>query len=251
LQSNGSLGTTVTEKIIGVAVSTTQIVIIAGTNESLFKGYHTSEANLEAAYPTGIAGSYAIVDAGIGTDAVIFIWDNNTEGWIQGGGVVPYATDTVRGIAKLYSDVSAQNTDGAPDQNAVFDALALKANITYVDAQVATKYDFLVSLRTLTASHTLDSTDLASVNAGDQLVIQQNVASANNLEIPLNSTIAFPVGTIIGVRNINTGVVTITAVGGVTLTSPLSAFKLANQWDMAYIEKTATNTWVANGQLSL
>lgn len=125
------------------------------------------------------------------------------------------------------------------------------ASTAFVQTEVATKYDFLVTLLTFTASHTLDATDLASVNAGDQLVIRQNVASANNLEIPLNATQAFPVGTIIGVRNMNTGIVTITAVGGVTLTSPLSAFNLSNQWDMCYIEKTATNTWVANGQLSL
>lgn len=113
------------------------------------------------------------------------------------------------------------------------------------------KLDSLVSMLTFTASHTLDSTDLASVEAGDQLVIRQNSGSANNLEIPLNATVAFPIGTIIGIRNINTGVVTITAAVGVTLQGPLSAFKLNNQYDMAYIEKVGTNTWVANGQLSI
>lgn len=116
---------------------------------------------------------------------------------------------------------------------------------------VTDKLDALVTFITFTASHSLDSTDLTAVNDGQQYVIRQNSASANNLEIPLNATVAFPVGTIIGIRNINTGVVTITAVIGVTLTGPLNAFKLSNQYDLAYIEKVATNTWVVNGQLTV
>jgi hypothetical protein len=179
--------------------------------------------------------------------------------------------------AKVADAINDGTTTIAPSQNAVFDALVLKAPLAsptftgtpaaptaapgtnttqvattaFVQTEVATKYDFLVTLRTLTASHTLDATDLASVNAGDQLVIRQNVVSDNNMEIPLNATQAFPIGTIIGVRNINTGVVTITGAIGVTLQAPLSAFKLSNQFDMCYIEKVATNTWTANGQLTL
>lgn len=42
------------------------------------------------------------------------------------GTAVPDADATTKGIAKLYTDIAAQNTDGAPDQNAVFDALASK-----------------------------------------------------------------------------------------------------------------------------
>lgn len=139
--------------------------------------------------------------------------------------------------AILASSISDGDTTHAPDGNSVFDALT-------------GKLDSLVSLLTFTASHTLDATDLAAVNAGDQLVIRMNSASATDLEIPLNATQAFPVGTVIGIRNINTGVVNITAVGGVTLQAPLGALDLANQYDMAYIEKVATDTWVANGQLT-
>jgi hypothetical protein len=113
------------------------------------------------------------------------------------------------------------------------------------------KLDTLVSLRTETASHTLDSTDLASVNAGDQLVIMMNVGSANNLTVPLNATIAFPLGTVIGIRQIGAGQTTIVATGGVTINAPLSALNIAAQNGLAFIEKTATDTWYANGELSL
>lgn len=113
------------------------------------------------------------------------------------------------------------------------------------------KSDALVSLRTETASHTLDATDLTSVNDGESLVIMMNVGSANNLTIPLNATQAFPVGTVIGIRQIGAGQTTIVATGGVTVNAPLNALKLAAQNALAFIEKTATDTWYANGELSL
>lgn len=54
----------------------------SGTNH--FLGVYTSLANLEAAYPTATLGDYADVDAGPGTDAVRYIWDED-EGWLPGG----------------------------------------------------------------------------------------------------------------------------------------------------------------------
>lgn len=42
---------------------------------------------------------------------------------------VPAASDTVAGIARLYQNVTGNNTDGAPAQKAVKDALALKLPI--------------------------------------------------------------------------------------------------------------------------
>lgn len=52
-----------------------------------FVGKYTSLANLQAAHPTATDGDYGIVDAGSGSNAILYIWDAN-EGWvvIQGGG---------------------------------------------------------------------------------------------------------------------------------------------------------------------
>lgn len=241
--------------------------VAVNSDASKFKGVYVDDTALTTVNPTGEPGDYAYVDAGVGNPVELWMWDDDDNEWVQSGSGGVGTVTSVGGTAdritstggatpvidiaaaydaavQAYADAKVANsitngvTTSAPNQDQVFDALALKL-------------DSLVTLLTFTASHTLDATDLASINAGDQLVIRQNVASANNLEIPLNATQAFPVGTVIGVRNMNTGIVTITAVGGVTLTASLSAFNLANQWDMCYIEKTATNTWVANGQLSL
>lgn len=125
------------------------------------------------------------------------------------------------------------------------------ATTAFVQAANGGKADQFITLRTEVASHTLDATDLASVNAGDQLVVMMNVAGANNLTIPLNATQAFPVGSVIGIRQIGAGQTTIVATGGVTLNAPLNALKLAAQNGLAFIEKTATDTWYANGELSL
>jgi hypothetical protein len=53
-----------------------------------FKGVYTSLVALQTAVPTGISGDYAVVDAGIGTDAINYIWDNDDSDWVQGGGGV-------------------------------------------------------------------------------------------------------------------------------------------------------------------
>lgn len=122
------------------------------------------------------------------------------------------------------------------------------ATTAYVQTELNDKADSLVTSRTLTASHTLDATDLASVNSGKDLVIVMDVASANDLTIPLNATQAFATGTIIGIRQKGAGQTTIVATGGVTLNAPLNAFKLAAQNAIAFLEKTGTDEWYLNGE---
>jgi hypothetical protein len=255
------------------------------TNRITSTGGATPVIDIDAAYDAAITAQIAAAQVGLWDDRGTFsaaggaypssggsgtagailkgdIWTISTGGTLPTGQVVEIG-DTVRALIDTPGNTQAnwailQNNIGFVPENVVNKVTNLTSpdNTKYpttlaVATEIATKYDFLVTLRTLTASHTLDATDLASVNAGDQLVIRQNVVSDNNMEIPLNATQAFPIGTIIGVRNINTGVVTITGAIGVTLQAPLSAFKLSNQFDMCYIEKVATNTWTANGQLTL
>lgn len=139
--------------------------------------------------------------------------------------------------ALLTSSIANGDTTHAPDANAVFDALALKL-------------DSLTSFRTETASYTLDATDLAAINAGDNYKIKMNVASANNLTIPLNATQAFPTGTTITIHQIGAGQTTIVATGGVTINSENGWTKIQGQYASVVITKTATNTWDLEGTLA-
>lgn len=55
---------------------------LAGLEGSHFKGLHASLAALQAAHPTGAAGDYADVDAGVGVDVVRYLWDVTDAEWI-------------------------------------------------------------------------------------------------------------------------------------------------------------------------
>jgi hypothetical protein len=81
----------------------------------------------------------------------------------------------------------------------------------------------------------------------DKLVEISN-ASANTLTVPLNSSVAFPVGTQITVLQTGSGQTTITATGGVTINAT-PGLKLRAQWSSVTLIKRATDTWVALGDL--
>lgn len=97
-----------------------------------------------------------------------------------------------------------------------------------------------VTITTKTASATLALTD------GDW--IEMDVATANTLTVPPNSTAAFPIG---AVRNINqrgAGQTTIVAGSGVTIRTD-ETLKLRKQWATAVLVKRGTNEWVLAGSL--
>jgi len=93
-----------------------------------------------------------------------------------------------------------------------------------------------------TASYTLVLTDQSDL-------VEISNASANTLTVPLNSSVAFPVGTTITVLQTGAGQTTITPTGGVTINGT-PGLKLRAQWSSATLIKRATDTWVAIGDLS-
>jgi hypothetical protein len=93
-----------------------------------------------------------------------------------------------------------------------------------------------------TASYVLALTDRS-------LLVEMNVATANTLTVPLNSTVAFDIGTQIDITQIGAGATTITAASGVTIRSFTSYLKLAGQYAACTIVKVATNEWYCFGNL--
>jgi hypothetical protein len=94
-----------------------------------------------------------------------------------------------------------------------------------------------------TASYTL-------VIGDEGKLVETNVASANNLTVPPNSSVAFPVGTQILVSQYGAGQTTIVAGSGVTLRSSGTKLKLSAQYAMATLIKIATDEWMLSGDLS-
>jgi hypothetical protein len=99
-----------------------------------------------------------------------------------------------------------------------------------------------------TISAKTDSYTLSNLNERDTLV-EINKSTATTLTIPLNATIAYPVGTSIDILQTGTGQVTIAGAAGVTVNAT-PGLKLRTQWSSATLFKRATNTWVVFGDLT-
>lgn len=80
-------------------------------------------------------------------------------------------------------------------------------------------------------------------------LVEISNASANNLTVPLNSSVAFPVGTQINILQTGAGQTTVVATGGVTINAT-PGLKLRAQWSYATLIKRATDTWVLVGDIS-
>lgn len=88
---------------------------------------------------------------------------------------------------------------------------------------------------TKTGSYTLVLGDAGTI-------VRMNVGSANNLTVPPNSSVAFPLGTSITVRQIGAGQTTIDAGGGVTINTP-SSLDIRLQQGSVVLVKVATDEW--------
>lgn len=85
---------------------------------------------------------------------------------------------------------------------------------------------------------------LALTDAGRQ--VELGNASAITLTVPLNSSVAFGVGTQIAILQTGAGQVTVAGAGGVTINGN-PGLKLRAQWSYATLIQRAANTWVLVG----
>jgi hypothetical protein len=74
-------------------------------------------------------------------------------------------------------------------------------------------------------------------------------SSAITLTIPTNASVAFPVGSLLHIRQAGTGQVTI-AGSGVTFDTATGTQTTRAQWSRVSLHKRATNEWVLEGDLS-
>lgn len=99
-----------------------------------------------------------------------------------------------------------------------------------------------------TANHVATLDDVGRFN-------EMDLAGANTFTIPPNSSVAFPLETIIIVQQVGAGVTTITRGVGVVLKSAGNSNAdadraLSGQWAVAYLRKRGTNEWVVTGSLT-
>ena len=112
-----------------------------------------------------------------------------------------------------------------------------------VTTSLGNKVDSLTPISQKTDSYTL-----SSLTERDDL-IEMNKATAVTLTIPLNSAVAYPVGTSLDILQTGAGQVTIAGAAGVTVNST-PGLKLRTQWSSCTLFKRAENTWVVYGDLT-
>jgi len=132
-------------------------------------------------------------------------------------------------------DVGLGNVDNTSDAN--------KPVSTATQTALDAKTNKLVVANRQTASYTLVLSD------ADKLV-EMNVASANNLTVPLNSSVAFSTGTQILLAQYGAGQTTIVATSGVTIRSNGAKLKLNAQYSGATLVKIGENEWYLFGDIA-
>jgi uncharacterized ubiquitin-like protein YukD len=131
--------------------------------------------------------------------------------------------------------VGLGNVDNTSDAN--------KPVSTATQTALDAKTNKLVVTNRQTASYTLVLSD------ADKLV-EMNVGSANNLTVPLNSSVAFSTGTQILLAQYGAGQTTVVATSGVTIRSNGAKFKLNAQYSGATLIKIAENEWYLFGDIA-
>ena len=105
-----------------------------------------------------------------------------------------------------------------------------------------------VLIQTVTTNRQTASYTLVLADRGK--LVEMNVATANNLTIPLNSSVAFPIGTQIDLSQYGAGQTTVVATGGVTIRSTNSWVKLNARYGAATLIKIGTDEWYLFGNLN-
>jgi len=181
--------------------------------------------------PTAVAesGDVLISDAGITSIAsgVIVNADINASAAI--------ANTKIAGTAVTLADSGTVTSAMIADSTIVDGDISSSANIS--QGKIA---DILTNAQA--ASYTL-------VLADKNKIVEMGVGSANDLTVPPNSSVAFPIGSQIQVLQTGAGKTRILAGAGVTVNATPGIFMRA-QWSAVTLLKRASDTWVATGDLS-
>lgn len=159
-------------------------------------------------------------------------------------------TYDAKGLVTAGADLSASDIPSGIDATAIADGSVTSTEFQYINSltsnaqtQIDSKTNKLITCNRQTASYTLVLSD------ADKLV-ETNVASANNLTVPLNSSVAFPTGTQILLAQYGAGQTTVVATSGVTIRSNGGKLKLNAQYSGATLIKIDTNEWYLFGDIA-
>jgi hypothetical protein len=236
---------------------------------------HELESNPHPVYLTAAEGdaTYAPIAAGV---------TNGDSHNHNGGDGAQIAYSTLSGLPTL-GTAAAQNTGAFEASDAVSthaalttthgissfgamlvddtDASAARTTLELGTAATTAASDYATAAQGATADSALQiatplvindqtGTTYTFVLADAGKVVRGSNASAITITIPMDSAVAFAVGTQIAVEQLGAGQISIAPYSGVTLNSRSSMRKLSAQYAGAALVKTATDTWWLEGSLS-
>jgi hypothetical protein len=113
-------------------------------------------------------------------------------------------------------------------------------NSTFLTISEANQRQF-VPENLVTGNYTLQLSDIGKV-------IAVNNSATATVTIPLNSSVAFPIGTLINIYSMTAQQVFVAAATGVTL-RPTNSVRVFSQFTEISLRKRDTNEWVASGNI--
>jgi hypothetical protein len=202
---------------------------------TLASGISNSAASMTVATGTGSAllGGVTLASGNIDTFSVAIDPDTINEEIVF---VTQINSDTLT-IVRGQSGTSAISHSGGATVKHVFVSEALNAFEAGLNETIP--------LNTQTGT----TYTLVAGDAGDLVTLSN--AAAITLTVPLNSSVAFATGTQITIAQTGAGQVTVAGAVGVTVNGADSATKLRTQWSAATLIKTATNSWILIGDITV
>jgi hypothetical protein len=201
---------------------------------TLASGISNSAASMTVATGTGSAllGGVTLASGNIDTFSVAIDPDTINEEIVF---VTQINSDTLT-IVRGQSGTSAISHSGGATVKHVFVSEALNAFEAGLNETIP--------LNTQTGT----TYTLVAGDAGDLVTL--NNASAITLTVPLNSSVAFAIGTQITIAQAGAGKVTVAGAVGVTVNGAGGLLSLRTQWSAATLIKTDTNSWILIGDTS-
>lgn len=155
-----------------------------------------------------------------------------------------------------YTPTSITGLTGTQSTAAIKTGLSLNNvdNTSDADKPISTATQTALDAKEPLGAYSAINTQTASyalVLADASKLVVMNVGSANNLTIPLNATVAFPLKTRIDIFQYGAGQTTIVPTGGVTMRSSGSRTKLSGQYSGGSLVKIGTDEWLLVGDIAV
>jgi len=172
----------------------------------------------------------------------------------QAAAIAASPAETVTTIGALINGATAKTTPVDADMIGLMDSAASnvlkKLSWANIKATLKTYFDTLYSPTALTIRTYAGTTDALVIGDAGNMV-RGNNAAGNVITVPLNATVAFPVGSQVLVSQYGAGQTSFTPEGGVTINSGGAALKIAIRYGCAVLTKTGVNEWNLEGNLAI